>query len=261
MTLCSKYAFCVAWLAVLSGACLQTATAGVEDCGVLQNHGDVGPWDYADPSSSVGTGADPMGRIKRVENVHFKPDIRNLNTKRYSIEQLTAEISYTLGMFPNHPDALLAISRLEKLAGGKLPQAAASIFMPRISTYCFFDRALRFRPDDKAVHLSYAIYLHQQGRNQQALEQYLIAEPAYRENRYFHYDIGLLYAEMKNWDKAAEHARLAYAEGVDFPALRQKLEKAGYKIDLPVANPESTDSRQAPGDTDSSSEGKTEPRR
>ena len=51
---------------------ISTGSWGAEyDCGELKNFGDIRPWDYADPSSSVPTGADPMGRILRVENVSF----------------------------------------------------------------------------------------------------------------------------------------------------------------------------------------------
>lgn len=207
------------------------AFADVADCGELKNYGGIGPWDYADPSSTASTGADPMGRIKRVENVHFNSEMKMLNTKRYSIEKLTAEIHYTLRVFPNHPEALVAISRLERMAGGKLSQNSASIFTPKISAYCFFDRAIRYRSDDKAVRYAYAIHLHQNRKYQEALEQYRFAEPNYEDNRLFQYNIGLLYADLKNWEKAVEHAQSAYSSGVTFTALRQRLEKAGYKID------------------------------
>jgi hypothetical protein len=221
--------------------CTATASgqsfADVADCGELKNYSDIGPWDYADPSSSASTGGDPMGRIRRVENVHFNPEMRTLNTKRYSIERLTTEIHYTLRVFPNHPEALVAISRLERMAGGKLSQKSATIFTPKISAYCFFDRAIRFRPEDKADRFSYAIHLHQNRKYQEALEQYLQAESEYEDNRFFHYNFGLLHADMKNWEKAAVYAQRAYSAGITFPALRQKLEKAGYKIDTSVAKP------------------------
>lgn len=208
------------------------SVAGVYDCGVLQNHGDIGPWDYYDPSSSASTGENPMGRIKRVENVHFKSGMRNLNTKEYDIERLTSEITYTLAMFPNHPEALLAITRLEKMAGGRLPQRAADVYKPKISSYCFFDRALRFRPEQSGVRFSYAIYLHQQGKYVEALENYKLAETELEENPFFQYNLGLLYSDMKNWPKAAEYAERAYSGGANFPGLRQRLEKAGYKLIL-----------------------------
>lgn len=214
----------------------RAAYAGVEDCGELKNFGEIGPWDYADPSSSVPTGADPMGRIKRVENVHFHPEMKNLNTKMYSIDKLTAEIHYTLRVFPNHPDALNSMSRLEKQAGGKLPQSSATIFTPRLSAHCFFDRAIRFRPEDKKVHLVYAMHLHRNGKLKEALGQYELAEKLGEDSSSFNYSFGLLYADLKNWEKAFEYAQKAYSSGLDLPGLRQKLERAGYKVESPVRN-------------------------
>lgn len=244
-------------LVAIAAASMGTAIADVADCGELRNFGDIGPWDYADPSSSSRTGEDPMGRIKRVENVHFNPEMKMLNTKRYSIERLTGEIHYTLRVFPNHPEALVAISRLERMAGGKLSQQSATVFTPKISAYCFFDRAIRFRPEDKAVRYSYAIHLHQNRKYQEALEQYRLAESQYEDDRIFQYNIGLLYADIKNWDKAAEHAQRAYNSGVTFAALRQRLEKAGYTIntkppsnDRPAINNPVSDSSEKPEATE-----------
>lgn len=222
------------------------ALAGEYDCGVLQNHGGIGPWDYYDPSSSAKTGEDPMGRIKRVENVHFKAGMRSLNTKEYDIDRLTSEITYTLAMFPNHPEALLAITRLEKMAGGKLPQRGVDVYKPKISAHCFFDRALRFRPEQPGVRFSYAIYLHQQGKYAEALEHYKFAEKAYEENPVFQYNLGLLYSDMKNWPKAVEHAERAYSGGANFPALRLRLEKAGHRLMLESAKKYSNQEGTAP---------------
>lgn len=221
---------------------ISTGSWGVDyDCGELKNFADIGPWDYADPSSSVTTGADPMGRIKRVENVHFYPDIKNLNTTALSIEQLTAEIHYTLRAFPNHPIALHAISRLERLAGGKLPNSSATIFTPRVTAECFFVRALRFRPDDKDVRIVYGIHLHLRNKFKEALSQYQMAESKGADTPAFYYNLGLLYADMKNWEMAVEYGQKAYNSGLELPGLRRKLEKAGYKIQVPVRNPMTTD--------------------
>lgn len=230
------------------------ALAGEYDCGVLQNHGGIGPWDYYDPSSSAKTGEDPMGRIKRVENVHFKAGMRNLNTKEYDIDRLTSEITYTLAVFPNHPDALLAITRLEKMAGGKLSQRSVDVYKPKISAYCFFDRALRFRPEQAGVRFSYAIYLHQQGKYAEALEHYKFAEKAYEENPFFQYNLGLLYSDMKNWLKATEYAERAYRGGAIFPGLQQRIEKAGYKLDLTGGNAPNSPEEKKMGTEEQASE-------
>lgn len=206
------------------------AIAGTVDCGELKNFSDIGPWDYADPSSSVPTGADPMGRIKRVENVHFKPDIRNLNTKKYSILQLTAEIHYTLSLFPNNPYALNAISRLEQMAGGKLPQNTVTPYIPKITADCFFDRATRFRPDDKAVRMVYGMHLQKRGKLKDALAEYERAEALGEESASFYYNFGLLHADMKNWDQSHTYAVKAQQAGLMLPGLRSKLEKAGRPL-------------------------------
>lgn len=200
------------------------------ECGPLVNMGNIGPWDYASPSSRVPTGEDPMGRIKRVENVHFNPEMKALNTKKYSIDRLTGEIGYTLRVFPNHTYALNAISRLEKMNGGKLPQGSANPITPRITADCYFDRAIRFRPNDPAVHLVHGIHLHDRKRYNEALAAYKKAEALGDSSPNLHYNLGLLYTDMKDWQNAQHYARLAYSTGIPLPGLRQRLAKAGYKL-------------------------------
>lgn len=204
------------------------AKSDIFECGPVTNN--IGPWDYADPSSSVPTGEDPMGRIKRVENVHFQPAMRALDLKLFSIDRLTSEFYYTLKILPNHPHALLAMSRLEKMAGGKLRQMGISPDMPKVSADCFFDRAIRFRPEDKAVRMVFGIHLHQRGRYKEALREYELAESLDEQSANFYYNIGLLHADMKNWDRAYEYAVKAERGGLMLPALRGKLEKAGRPL-------------------------------
>lgn len=200
------------------------------ECGELKNYQDIGPWDYADPRSSVRDGTDPMGRIKRVENVHFTPEMQTLNLKKFSIDRLTAEIHYTLRILPNHPEALLAISRLERMAGGKLPQRTVTPFTPRVTADCFFDRAIRFRARDKAVRLVYGMHLQQHGKLKEALFEYEMAESMGEQSANLYYNLGLLHADMKNWDKALEYGDKAQRLGLMLPGLRGKLEKAGRPL-------------------------------
>ena len=220
-------------LVALSGP----ARAGVMECGELKNYQDIGPWDYADPSSSKRDGTDPMGRIKRVENVHFTPAMQTLNLKKFSIDRLTAEIHYTLRILPNHPGALLAISRLERMAGGKLPQRTVTPFTPRITADCFFDRATRFRAKDKAVRLVHGMHLQQRGKLKEALAEYEMAESLGEQSSNLYYNLGLLHADMQNWDKAFEYGDKAQRAGLMLPGLRGKLEKAGRPLP-PLPQPE-----------------------
>lgn len=221
--------------------------ADVFDCGSLDQR--FGPWDYADPANSVPTGADPMGRIKRVENVHFQPAMEALDLKLFSIDRLTGEFSYTLQLIPNNPRALLAISKLEKRAGGKLPQRAVTPTLPKITADCFFDRAIRFRPDDKAVRMVHGIHLHQRGKLKEALVEYELAESLGEASGNFYYNLGLLHADMRNWDKAYEYGVKAERGGLMLPGLRAKLEKAGRPLP-PVVRPEKSTLPEPSGSTE-----------
>jgi hypothetical protein len=229
------------WLSVVIltlGLSLSGQTRSSElECGELKNYQDIGPWDYSDPRSSLRDGTDPMGRIKRVENVHFNPEMQTLNLKRFSIDRLTSEIHYTLRVFPNHPTALLAMSKLERMAGGKLPQRSVTPFTPRITADCFFDRAMRFRARDKAVRLVYGMHLQQRGKLKEALTEYELAESLGEQSANLYYNLGLLHADLKNWDKAFEYGDKAQRAGLMLPGLRGKLEKAGRPLP-PLPQPE-----------------------
>ncbi len=210
---------------------LGDAYADESVCGVLANWNDFGPYDYRDPANHVPTSADPMGRLKRVENVHFRESMKSVDLKRYSVERLASEFVYTLRVFPNHPEALYAIARLEKLASGALPQGAVSPFTPRISADCFFDRALRFTPDDPSVHFIYAIHLHGQKKLTEARNAYQNAADLGLSGPNFHYNFGLLLTETKEWALARKHAVIAYESGFPLEGLRRRLRAAGYPVE------------------------------
>ena len=178
---------CIAMIVLLVAS---TSFAGEHDCGPLRNFNDYGPFDYQDPENRAPTGADPMGRVKRVENVHFQNEMKLINLKKYSIARLAGEYTYTLRVFPNHSEALHAMSRLEKIAGGSLPQQAITPFTPKISAYCFFDRAIRFRPEDPHVRYMHAIHLHDRKQYAEAREAYALAEKLGMDNPNFFYNYG-----------------------------------------------------------------------
>lgn len=177
-------------------------------CGPIENA--VGPFDY---------------RIVReadrtiVERFHFTPAVESL--RHGSTGQIGGDLDYTLRAMPNHPRALYAVSRLaQRLKSQRLPGA-------HYPAECYFDRAIRFTPDDSQVRALYADFLIAFNRPKDARDQLEIAEKLDIRSPQVVYNMGLAWAKLGNYDKALPLARRAYAEGVQFPGLRAVLEKAG----------------------------------
>lgn len=181
-------------------------------CGELRAIGQFGPYDYR----SI-----PADAKYLVESAHFPPKVEGLVAGNSS--SVAGDLDYTLRAIPNHPRALLALTRLvtrqktERLAGARYPAE------------CYFDRAIRFVPDDPMPHVIYASYLKNHQRMADAKQQLAEAENLRGEPATFDFDynLGLLYLDVGEPDKAAVAARRAYALGAPFPALMNKLKAAG----------------------------------
>lgn len=188
-------------------ACARAAAA--DDCPDYVKHNPGG--DYAN--------ADDRQGLTVVENYHFTPNVERL--LRGATGQLGADISYTLEHFPNHPRALAAMSRLALRDKNRKPHGA------RFTVECYFDRALRFRPDDARVHSLYGAYLLALGQTDAALEKLEEAARLEPANPTAQYNLGLLYLRKKDYDKARASAQKAYEMGFPLPGLKNKLTAAG----------------------------------
>lgn len=193
-------------IAVLTLVC---TVAQADDCPAYVKHDPGG--DY--------TNADDRQGLAVVENFHFTPNVERL--VRGASGALGADISYTLEHFPNHHRALSAISRLALRDKNRKPHGA------RYTAECFFDRALRYRPDDARVRSLYGSYLLALGQADAALEQLEQAARLEPDNPAAHYNLGLLYVRKKNYEQARASARKAYAMGFPLPGLKNKLSAAG----------------------------------
>jgi tetratricopeptide (TPR) repeat protein len=200
------------------------------DCGSLDNAdwGNVGPWDYYDRGNWVPTADAPQTRIKLVENVHFKRQWEYFGPKTPAIT-VANEVGYTLRLFPNHPRALWTMSRLERQRG-PLNKYYSSPVIPRVSTDCFFDRAVRFRPQQAPTWMIYGMHLHATKRLKDAREAYETAEKLGEASAQFHYNYGLLLVDLGDLDTAESHARQAYAKGYQLQGLKDKLKQRGRDI-------------------------------
>jgi tetratricopeptide (TPR) repeat protein len=154
-----------------------------------------------------------------VEKHHFTPNIENL--RHGNSTTVGGELSYTLMLFPNHHRALAALGKLS-LRDKTLKPAAS-----KYSVECFFDRAIRFRPNDALVRMIYGNYLLKAGQADKAAEQLQIAVDLQPEDATINYNLGLLYMQKKNYEQAKIYAKKAYELGFPLPGLKNQLIQAG----------------------------------
>jgi tetratricopeptide (TPR) repeat protein len=200
------------------------ALAQAEESGFpsLQGCGDVfsaafGPFDYTDPADRA--------NLPIVDNAHFTPVVESLERGHSSVYALD-DIAYTLRAFPNHHRALNAVARYEIEKGGIPPNSERWL-----STQCWFERAMRFRPNDGTVWLIYANFKARQNRNEEALEAYEQAKDLLPGSVEVDYNLGLLYFKLGQYEKAASHAKIAYGSGYPLQGLKRKLAGKGYDVD------------------------------
>jgi tetratricopeptide (TPR) repeat protein len=191
-------------------ACTAAAGAGAaEQCGSLTGYGQYGPYDYRTDKHLLTV----------VEVNHFDANVENLKCCKSA--PLGADIDYTLRAFPNHHRALLAMERLATKMKTDRPHLA------NYTVACYYERAVRFRPDDGIVRMLFANYLAKKGDPAEAIKHMEEVENNVGANANLHYNMGLVYADLKQYDKALEHAHLAYQLGFSLPGLRNKLQRAG----------------------------------
>jgi tetratricopeptide (TPR) repeat protein len=128
------------------------------------------------------------------------------------------DLNWTLMRWPNHVPAMQGMVQYY-LAGG-----VSYTFDP---PECYFMRARRFAPDDISVLMQEAYFLSRKRERNRAIEVYEQALKLDPRSADVHYNMGLVYLDMNQPQKAVEHARLAYGSGYPLPGLRRKLERAG----------------------------------
>ena len=197
----------------------QVQPANNSSCGTLFSSGQYGPYDFRTDKD----------KLPIVLGAHFTPEVEAL-IRGKSSGTPGGDIAYTLSAIPNYPNALIAMMRLAEKE--KTPQPRGS----RYSVECWFERALRFRPDDNVARMIYATFLAKNGRTPQVLEQLERVTATAGDNAFTHYNAGLIYADIKDYDKALAQAHRALALGLPRPELRDRLQAAG-KWQEQVAKP------------------------
>lgn len=200
---------------------LPSRAADVNDyvCGSLQNA--YGPYDYRSDKD----------KLQIVEQYHLTPDVVNLVAG--TTGSIGGDLSYALRAFPNHHVALMAMAKLGEKEKTAKPAGA------KYTVECYFQRAVRFRNDDEIVRILYASYLSRAGKKNEALGQLNEAARLGSDSANANYNMGLVFYDLKEYDKALFHAQEAYHLGFPLPGLRDKLKRAGKWTEPAVRSEES----------------------
>lgn len=189
---------------ILPGQAAQT-----NPCGPIFIRNFFGPYDYRTH----------RGTLQIVEDFHFTPEIEAGLRGRNG--PIGGDINYTLKASPNHHRALITLMQVgrrlknEQYTGLEWPME------------CYFDRAIRFQKDDPIVRMLYAQYLTERNRRPDAVKQLDIALELAGDNPFTHYNIGMLFADAAEWDRALKQAHKAMSLGFPRPELADRLRQAG----------------------------------
>jgi len=195
-------------------ALAQDQSANISSCGALFGPGQYGPYDFRTDKE----------KLPIVLGAHFTPEVEALIRGRTN-RAPGGDIDYTLRAIPNHPNALMAMMRLGEKEKTSQPSGS------RYPVECWFDRAIRFRPDDNVVRMIYATFLAKNGRAPQVLEQLERVTATAGENAFTHYNAGLIYSDIKNYNKALVQAHRALALGFPRTELADQLKAAGKWVE------------------------------
>lgn len=174
-------------------------------------------------------------KVTMSERYHFTPKVEALIAGE-STEVIGADLHFMLQNYPNHHRVLVAMVRLGEREKTQQPRGA------QYTIDCYFNRAIRFNRDDVVARMLYADYLAKRGRQADASAQLEVAAELAADNPFTHYNVGLVYLDMKNYDKALEQAHKAYGLGFSRPELRDRLKSAGrWKEAADAAVPDAAD--------------------
>lgn len=192
-------------LHIAAGAKPAPSPAG---CGEAFN--TYGPFDYRS--------AQPSQRFI-VESVHFTPGVESLT--RGATGPFGHDIGYTLAVFPNHPRAVLSMERLAERQKADPPQGAA------MTIDCYYGRGMNFAPDDLVFRMLHVNSLIRRKRFDEAQRflDYVVTQAA--DNPMTHFNAGMLYMDMSNYERALIQAHRAMALGLLRPELRDRLTAVG----------------------------------
>jgi len=175
-------------------------------CFIAIAHASAGePYNYYVPA--------PDRLLENVEKYHLQQGIDKI--KKGQFEYAWSEFAFMLHYFPNHPLALQHISSLSRQIE-KTSRAQK-----------YFDRAIKLYPQESATYALYGIFMHKTENYEEAITQYKRAIQLDDTPAEYHYNLGLSYLALEQYDNANYSAQKAYALGYPLPGLKNQLIAAG----------------------------------
>ena len=202
---------------------LCATSAQAELCGgPLDDNNFNRPLDYTSNADKYGFGEGTTDKLNLVEKFHFDRNVEMLVAGMQG--PLPGDIHYTLKHFPNHYRALHAMAKWHVQNPNPKDDECDCIAW-LLPAECYFTRAVTFRPEDPVPYYIYGIYLHQMEDLDRSLDAYNDALTLGLDSAEFHYNMGLLLFDRKDYESARLRARKAYALGAPFPGLQNKLKR------------------------------------
>ncbi len=213
-----NFVFAFAPFATAQTQAVRGAEPANQPCGLIYTR-HYGPIDYR-----VGRQA-----LAIVEEFHFdtrvEAGIRGING------HIGGDINYTLKASPNHHRALVTLmnvttrARADRLPGMEWPME------------CYFDRAMRFQPDDSVVRSLYGQWLFERKRPEEAERQLQRASELAADNAFSQFNIGLVYFQHGRHDLALRQAHKALAMGFPRQDLVDSLKRVNAWREPESASP------------------------
>lgn len=169
--------------------------------------GQVGNRDYYNP----GTSTDEKAIFVNVHEYHLKPAYDAMS--RGNSKSAHENFEFILQGFPNSPQALNGMSEL----------CVNKWKSPKCDADSWFERAVERNPQVAATWTIYGVHLQRKGMLRDAIGKFDHALELKPNDMNAHYNIGLVYFDLKDYDKANLHAQMSYYLGAPLPGLRNKL--------------------------------------
>jgi tetratricopeptide (TPR) repeat protein len=173
--------------------------------------GDKGNRDYYHP----GTTTDEKADWENAHKFHLGPALAAM--KRGDWKVARDNLQFILYVFPNSPQALNSIS---ELCVDKWKSA-------HCDADAWFEKAIAVNPDVATTWTLLGIHLQRKKRPSEAIQHFQHALKLNPNDLNAHYNMGLAYFDLKEYDKANEQAQISYALGAPLPGLRNLLKRSG----------------------------------